>query len=295
MSRHGCRQIVSVVRFGAMLSKTTLLPVSTPLLSIHAATVVKGNTTLLDDLNLEIARSEHTAILGPNGSGKSSLIRLLTREYYPLARSRSGEQSSVRILGQERWNVVSLRTLLGIVSSELHQTFTRSSEGITGKEAVLSGLFGSIGLAANHVVTEAMHAQADAALRGMEAMHLRDQPMETMSTGEARRIVIARALVSDPQALLLDEPTTGLDLVATRRFMETVRTIAQRGKTILLVTHHIQEILPEVERVILLRNGRVFHDGRKEEVLSKDTLSELYRSSITVTRSPTGFYTADAS
>ncbi len=283
-----------MVRFGAMFSEPEPHSLSTPLLSIHAATVVKGQSTLLDDLNLEIACGEHTAILGPNGSGKSSLIRLLTREYYPLARSRSGDISSVRILGQERWNVASLRTLLGIVSSELHQTFTRSAEGITGKEAVLSGLFGSVGLGANHVITELMHAQADAALVGMEATHLRDQTMETMSTGEARRILIARALVPDPQALLLDEPTTGLDLIATRRFMETIRTVAQRGKTVLLVTHHIQEIIPEVERVILLRNGRVFRDGRKEDMLSPETLSELYRSRVTVTRSANGFYTADA-
>ena len=262
------------------------------LLSVKAATVVKDKTTLLDTVSLEVAEGEHTAILGPNGSGKSSLIKLFTREHYPLARA-DGEPV-IRLFGQDRWNVAELRSLLGIVSADLHHAFTRTGGGITGSEAVLSGLFGSIGLSPHHTVTESMLQRAREALALMEASHLTGKALEVMSTGEARRILIARALVSNPRALLLDEPTTGLDLVATRRFLETIRTVARRGKTVLLVTHHVHEIIPEIKRVILLREGRVFRDGPVREVLTAEVLSSLYDSPVHLRATAGGYHTADA-
>lgn len=118
------------------------------------------------------------------------------------------------------------------------------------------------------------------------------KPLAEMSTGEARRILIARALAPHPQALILDEPTTGLDLVARRQFLETLRHVAQGGKTVILVTHHIEEILPEIERVILLREGRVFRDGPKSDVLTKGTLSALFDASVQV-RQRDAYYTAE--
>ncbi|MDQ2801084.1 MAG: ATP-binding cassette domain-containing protein, partial [Armatimonadota bacterium] len=159
-------------------------------------------------------------------------------------------------------------------------------------EAVLSGFFASLGLARHHSVTPAMRERAQNALALMEASPLADKPLEEMSTGEARRILIARALVSDPRALLLDEPTAGLDLVARHRFLETLRHVAAQGKTILLVTHHVEEILPEMERVILLRAGRVFRDGFRRDVLTSDTLSALYDTPLSV-REQNGYYAAD--
>jgi iron complex transport system ATP-binding protein len=267
-----------------------------PLLSIRSATVIKNGTTILNDLSLEIAEGEHTAILGPNGSGKSSLIKILTREHYPLAHP-SGDPV-VRIFGQDRWDVSTLRTLLGIVSSDVHHLFTRSNgvagSGMTGAEAVLSGAFGSVGLGRNHPVTSEMRTQARTALTLMDALPLADKPMDVLSTGEARRILIARALVSDPRALLLDEPTTGLDLLASRHFLDSIRSLAQNGKTVLLVTHHIQEILPEIQRVILIKNGRIFRDGTKAEVLTGEALSELYEASVQVQRNAFDFYSAEA-
>lgn len=260
------------------------------LLKIDNATLVKGGRRILDGLSLEIAEGQHTAILGPNGSGKSSLIKLITRQHYPLARADGSPP--ITIFGRGRWDVFELRTLLGIVSSDLHHEFV-GTRRLHGLEAVLSGFFAGLGLAAHHHVTPAMRQQAQEALAFMEASALAEKPMEEMSTGEARRILIARALVTDPRALLLDEPTAGLDLVARCRFLETVRHVAGRGKTIILVTHHVEEVLPEIGRVILLRDGRVFRDGPKSEVLTTDTLSVLFDASIQV-RHQGGYFAAES-
>ncbi len=250
-----------------------------PLLKINGATVVKNGTRVLDDLSLEIAPGQHTAIFGPNGSGKSSLIKLLTRQHYALAKP-SGEPS-VTIFGQARWDVFALRRQMGIVSADVHHAFV-SDSALTGWEAVLSGFFAGHGLAAHHEVTPEMEHRADAALRLAQAQPLAGKPMAQMSAGEARRILIARALAPDPQALLLDEPTTGLDLSARRRFLETLRGIARAGKTIILVTHHAEEILPEIRRVVLLQAGRVFRDGPTENVLTSANLSALFGEAVEV-------------
>ena len=249
------------------------------LLSINDASVVRGGTRLLDGLNLEIAHGEHTAILGPNGSGKSTLIKMITRQIYPLARPDGAPV--VTIFGHARWDVFQLRTRLGIVSADLHQAFAGDTAR-RGREAVLSGFFASQGLAGHHTVTSEMRRQADDVLTLLHAAQLADKPLAQMSTGEARRILIARALAPNPEALILDEPTAGLDLVARRRFAETLRHVAQRGTTIILVTHHVEEILPEIGRVVLLQNGRVFRDGPKSEVLTSEALSTTFGAPIRV-------------
>ncbi len=253
-----------------------------PLLSLRHATLLRGGRPALDDLSFEILEGEHTAILGPNGSGKSSLIRLVTRQDYPLR--PEPDDPPIRILGQDRWDLFALRTQLGIVSADLHLAFLRPDGGgvRNGLDVVLSGFFASQGLFSHQEVTPAMRQQAEASLARVGAGYLSRKLMEEMSTGEARRVLIARALVHDPRALLLDEPTTGLDLVARQTFLEMLQNLAERQKTILLVTHHIEEILPQVERVILLKAGRVFLDGPKAEVLTSANLSALYGTTIQV-------------
>ena len=255
---------------------------SPPVLELRDATVVLGGSRVLDSLTLTIRAGEHTAILGPNGAGKSTLIKLLTLQQYPLATPDGAVP--IRIFGQDRWNVFELRSQLGIVSADLHDRFVHGNVAgqITARDAVLSGFFASQGVFANHRVTDAMRASASAALGRMGVGHLAAATLDTMSTGEARRVLIARALVHDPKALVLDEPTRGLDLVARHEFMERVRTIAQRGVTILLVTHHADEIIPEIDRVILLRSGRVACDGAKASVLTSSRLGAVFGASLGV-------------
>jgi iron complex transport system ATP-binding protein len=261
-----------------------------PLLKIDDATVQTNGVQILRNLSLEIPEGQHTAIVGPNGSGKSTLIKLIARQLYPLAHA-DGRQA-VSVFDRDTWNVFELRTLLGIVSTDLQSAFTVAG-GITGLEAVLSGYFASQGLVDYHAVTPAMHQEAVDALKQLGASSLAEKPMEIMSAGEARRILIARALVHHPRALLLDEPTTGLDIAARRQFLETLRIIAAERRTLLLVTHHIDEIVPEIERVILMKDGTIYIDGEKENVLTSSHLSAVFGAEIEVHRAANGYFKAD--
>lgn len=230
---------------------------------------MRGENIALRNLSLTIGAGEHVAILGPNGCGKSTLIKTITRECYPLARP----ESNVTILGQRVWNVVTLRSMMGIVSNDLQARCTRE---ITGFDIVLSGFFSSIGIWPNHHVTEKQRRKAADVLRFLEAAHLSEKPVEEMSSGEARRMLIGRALVHDPKALLLDEPSTSLDLFAQHELRESVRKLAKAGVGILLVTHHLSDIIPEIGRVIMMRNGEIAADGPKDEVLTAGALRELF-------------------
>ena len=234
-----------------------------PLLEIDNASVMQGDRRILDGLSLRIRAGEHAAILGPNGSGKSTLVKLIARQLYPLA--RDGGEHTVRIFGRDRWNITELRSLLGIVSPALQHDFTTDTP-LEVVDAVISGFFAARGLARHHVVTGAMRTRASEALELAGATHLVGREMASLSTGEARRVLIARALVHRPRALLLDEPCAGLDLASRRRFLESLRGLAQGQTTLLLVTHHVEEIVPEIDRVILLRDGQILQDGPKTSI-----------------------------
>ena len=252
------------------------------MLELTNATVVRDDRRVLDNMTLAIHAGEHTAIVGPNGAGKSFFTRLLTHEERALAPLEG--PAPVRVFGSDRWDVFALRSQLGIVSADLHQRFVAgNNEGrVKGEAAVLSGFLASQGILRYGVVTPEMRRQAGDALARMGASHLADRRLDAMSSGEARRVLLARALVTAPRALVLDEPTTGLDMVARHDFMERVRQIAREGTTLVLVTHHIEEIVPEIERVLLLRNGRVMASGPKRDMLTAARLSELFQSPIAI-------------
>ena len=230
---------------------------------------MRGENVALRDVSLTIGVGEHVALLGPNGCGKSTLIKTITRDCYPLA----NPGSAVTIMGHSIWNVFDLRRLLGIVSNDLMTQCTRE---ITGFDIVLSGFFSSIGIWPNHHVTAAMRERASAILDFLDASHLSEKPVDEMSSGEARRMLIGRALVHDPKALLLDEPSTSLDLFAQHELRETVRKLAQAGIGILLVTHHLSDIIPEIDRLILMRQGQIVADGAKRETLTPAALRDLF-------------------
>jgi iron complex transport system ATP-binding protein len=240
-----------------------------PLIDLKNVTVMRGDNIALRDITLSIGAGEHVAILGPNGCGKSTLIKTITRECYPLA----NPETSVTIMGRSVWNVFDLRRMLGIVSNDLMAQCTRE---ITGFDIVLSGFFSSIGIWEHYEVTDEMRTRSQDVLRMLEALHLAEKPVDEMSSGEARRMLIGRALVHDPKALLLDEPSTSLDLFAQHELRETVRKLARAGMGILLVTHHLSDIVPEIGRVILMRKGEVIADGNKRDTLTAATLRNLF-------------------
>jgi len=243
---------------------------------------MRGDKVVLDDFSLRIDAGEHVAIIGPNGCGKSTFIKTITRECYPLLRPRS----SLAILGQASWNVFELRSMLGIVSNDLMATSTRE---VTGRELILSGFFSSFSIQPYHHVTEEMRAKTDRVLELLEVPHLAEREMTEMSSGEGKRVLIARALVHEPLALLLDEPSNSLDIHAALELRQILRKLAETGIGILMVTHHLPDIIPEIDRVILLRNGRVFADGGKAELLTTERLSELFGLPVELTQRD-GYY-----
>ena len=230
---------------------------------------MRGKTVALEDVSLRIGVGEHIAVLGPNGCGKSTLIKTITRECYPLIE----DGSSVRILGEQRWNVAELRMLLGIVSTDLMTTCTRS---VTGRDIVLSGFFSSIGIWPHQEVTRAMHKRAERAMAMLEVFHLADRRTDEMSSGEARRVLLARALVHDPRALILDEPSIALDLSAQHELRLILRKLAKSGIGIVMVTHHLSDLIPEIARVVLMNRGRIVADGPTQQMLVEWRLSGLF-------------------
>jgi iron complex transport system ATP-binding protein len=253
-----------------------------PVVRLSGATVVRGGVPILEQVSLSIGLGEHTAIVGPNGSGKSTLLKLLTCQLYP--RARRDTEPPVRIFGRDRWNVAELRSRMGVVSAELHHRLAGGSSlgRPTALDTVVASFFASEVVFLHHEVDDTMTARAEAALERAGVARVTERPVHTLSTGELRRVLIARALVHEPEVLVLDEPTTGLDLVARRDLLATLSGLARGGTTLILVTHQVEEIFPEIGRVVLLRRGRVVDDGPTGAVLTSERLSRAYGSPLSV-------------
>jgi iron complex transport system ATP-binding protein len=255
-----------------------------PFLHLAHVNVARGDNIVLHDINLSVNTGEHIAILGPNGCGKSTLIKTITGECYPIAQP----ETKVSIFGHERWDLTELKKRLGVVSAELpgRQTLTT-----TGRDAVLTGFFSSSTLWPNLTVTEVMRTRADEVLHQIDATPLANKPVGEMSAGQQRRIMIGRALVASSQMLLLDEPSNALDLAAQADLRNLLRRLAQQGTGILLITHHIADIPPEIDRILMMKDGRIIADGPKAELLTAPRLSDLFKTDVLLTQKD-GFHHA---
>jgi len=243
---------------------------SPPLIEYKNVTIMRNSRIILDNINLTIHSGEQVAILGPNGAGKSSLLKTITREYYPLA---DGQDRFVRIMGEEFWDVFELRKHLGIVSWEAPRSIFRD---FTCFEIVLSGFLSSIGIWNYQEITPEMQYQARQIMGFLGISHLLERNFSEISAGETRLVLIARALVHDPEALLLDEPTSSLDPGATVELRRIMRKIAIQGKTLIVITHNLSDIIPEIKRVIMIAGGKIVADGSKEELLKPECLADLF-------------------
>jgi len=294
--------LISMNLTNMSLSNKTKVQPGAPLLDLRNVRVMRGvvspanvasgsiagedpaarRTIALDDFSLRIHADEHVAVLGPNGCGKSTLIKTITRECYPMAR----RGSSMTILGHKNWNVFDLRSLLGIVSNDLMSSCTGDASGL---DVVLSGFFSSTRIFPNHTFDSQQKELAEAALAELGISHLADRAVDAMSSGEAKRVLITRALVHKPRALLFDEPCNSLDILAQHTLRETMRTLAQSGIGIILVTHELLDIVPEIERVVLMSKGRIVANGPKEKVLQAKHLSPLFGIKVELGRRD-GYY-----
>ena len=252
-----------------------------PFLELRHANVARGDRVVLHDVNLTIRAGEHVAILGPNGCGKSTLILAMSCQIYPIVQP----EMSVRIFGRERWDLTGLRKHFGVVAASLMGELPGERTAFTiGLDAVIAGFFSASTLWPDLHVTGEMRERANESLLRMEALHLAERRVGEMSAGERRRILIARALVHRPRQLLLDEPSNALDLAAQRELRESLRGLARAGTGLVLVTHHLGDILPEIGRVILMRDGRIVGDGLREDLLTESRLSELFNAPIRIGR-----------
>lgn len=238
-------------------------------IEIEGATVIRGGSAVLRGISLTLEEGEHACILGPNGSGKSTIVKMISGDVSPLYR----EPAAIRLFGQERWDLFSLRSRLGIVSGDL-QSAQAGDESVI--DTILSGFFGGIGLPLRVEASPAMVEKAEEAAELLGIRNLLARKARELSSGEMRRVLVARALVHDPEMLLLDEPYGSLDIAARHNFADRVRNLAARGHAIVLVTHELSEIPPEIDRIIMVKEGRIAADGPKRELLRSDTISELF-------------------
>ena len=248
---------------------------ATSYLDLQSIEAYLGPRPVFSNLSLKLHLGEQTVILGPNGSGKSSLIKLLSREIYPVVKPGSW----LRIFGEERVNLWDLRARIGLVSPDLQATYGAS---VLASDVVLSGFFGSVGLGSSQQANGRQRQRSQELLVQLDLEPLADRPFGQLSDGQKRRLLLARALVHRPEVLVLDEPTNGLDLKAKHQLLEILRQLAQAGTTLLLVTHQIEAIIPEIQRCVLLRQGQIVGQGSCQELLQDGPLSALFATPLKV-------------
>lgn len=242
-----------------------------PFIELHDAVVRRGGREILHIDDFVLHEGENVALLGPNGSGKSTFVKLITREVMPLYRDRP----PVLFRGNPRATLADVRRALGIVSSTMQDQVTVH---LPARDVVAGGVTGTLGLPyhVGEAAAEEARRAADAALAQIGIAGLADRDVMTLSTGEARRVLVARALVGGPDALVFDEPTTGLDMGGMYHVRATMGALARQGKGIVLVTHYPDDIVEEIGRIVLIKDGRVFADGPKEELLDPRVLYPLF-------------------
>lgn len=250
-----------------------------PFFELHNAVVQRAGAPILSIESFELAEGEHLALLGPNGSGKSTFVKLITREVLPLHR----DEPPVRFRGRDRATLAEVKQSLGVVSSSMQD---QVAVHLPSVDVVAGGLFGTLGVPvrADDAAVDDARVRALGAMELLGVDDLASRDIMTLSTGQARRVLIARALVHDPDALVFDEPCTGLDPEGMYYVRSSMRTLAQAGKSIVLVTHYPEDIIPEIKRVVLLKDGLVHADATKESLMNDQVMSDLFDVPLRVQR-----------
>lgn len=246
-----------------------------PLFRIRDASVVRAGSIILHVDDFTLAEGEHLALLGPNGAGKSTFIKLLTREVMPLYR----DAAPVVFRGNERPTLADIKSCFGVVSASMHEQISVHLPVI---DIVCGGFFGTLGLPRGVQVDAAMRAASLDALEKLGIADLSARDVLTLSTGQVRRVLVARELVHDPQVLVFDEPCTGLDPQGMYQIRSTMRALAEEGRSVVLVTHYPEDIVPAIERVVLIKDAAILADGSKRDLLTDEAMSDLFDAPLRV-------------
>lgn len=250
---------------------------STEIFKLTDVDVVRDGRTILHVDDLTINKGEALTVLGPNGSGKSTLINVLTRVILPLYK----ENPPVLIYGCPRPITEEMRSVIGVVS---HLEQDKAAVHLSVHEVLLGGFFGSLGVPRHKksLVEQWMEDKVFEVAEAVGVQHLLKRDMKTLSTGQQRRVLIGRSLIHNPEVLVFDEPCSGLDPQAMYEVRQTIERLAQAGKTIILVTHQIEDIMPSISRVIMIKDGAILCDGDKIAALTVNRLTELFGFPLTL-------------
>lgn len=255
------------------------------LVDIRNCDVIRSRP-LLQDISLQIAPFGHTAIIGPNGSGKSTLIRLLMRDIYPAMRR---DNPPVNLFcGESSWTQADMRQSIALVSMKFAD-YLLETGGLSVFDSVVSAWFGTYGFYKAESVTPDMRREVHEALELMRIADMGGRSIRELSTGQLRKVLIARAMVLKPKLLLLDEPSLGLDIAAQADFLDYLKHTLNWA-TVVMVTHHLEEILPEIDRIVLMKDGRIFRNGPKADILTSATMTALFGQPVKVEQNGEGLY-----
>ena len=234
-----------------------------------------GPTQVFRNLTLRLMQGENTAILGPNGSGKTALVKLISRNIYPIVK----RGSTLKIFGNQTIELNQLRSRIGVVSTDLEM---RTPDFISARDVVLSGLYGSIGINRNRSPNEKEIRKVRQLISELGFQDIYTRSFGQLSDGERRRLLIARAMVNKPEILILDEPTNGLDLKARHQLLKCIRSLCKGKTTIILITHRVEDIVKEMERIIFIKNGEIIQDGATNDLLQSEPLGKLYETPLEI-------------
>lgn len=250
--------------------------------------VFQSGNSILKGITFSVAPNEHTAILGPNGSGKTTLMKLMTGDAQ--AAHKDENSSTSRIFGQSLYSIWDIKRRMGIITNNLQEKCKQDGGYFNGLDTALTGFHDGIGFIRHDKIEKAHIEKAKILMLRLGIEHLMDRPFQFMSSGESRKTLIVRALVSEPDILMLDEPTTGLDIKSQFEFLDFMEKMSDMNHTLLIISHHIEEIIPCIQNVIMLKNGEIFMQGNKEELLTTSNIQKLYEAPITVHKSSNGYY-----
>ena len=230
---------------------------------------------VLSDISINLSYGENILLLGPNGSGKSTFLKLLNRSVYPIA----SNNSSFKLFNTENINIWDLRKKIGFLFKEMEQ---RVNIGVNLYDVIISGFSGTFNSRYSKLISEGERIKINNLINEWELSNIIDTEFQALSDGQKRRGLLARALVYEPNILVLDEPFCNLDIKSNYILNKNLNKLINQSVNILYVTHNLESILPKTNRVILIKEGKILNDGNPHELINTKILSDLFNIPIKV-------------